>query len=189
MPWSKLHHKHPLRDFPISAHPYNKYLQNPDSTPASILAANPLGHVVRSPSRDVDTVDSGLLSVVERQQIEIQHQQLQQPQHGYSKSLQQHSPRYNNATNTVGIHHSHRHLDTSQSRSIDHSPSPIRDECGNARTDALSDLMANLSNGSDKLNNSPNSAWQVLTSFHVIFKYFARNVSFQMCFMYTSNSR
>ncbi|KAK9686800.1 Phosphotyrosine-binding domain [Popillia japonica] len=139
---------------------HKKYEQNPDSTPASILAANPLGHVVRSPSRDVDTVDSGLLSVVERQQIEIQHQQLQQPQHGYSKSLQQHSPRYNNATNTVGIHHSHRHLDTSQSRSIDHSPSPIRDECGNARTDALSDLMANLSNGSDKLNNSPNSAWQ-----------------------------
>ncbi|GJQ86468.1 putative phosphotyrosine-binding protein [Trypoxylus dichotomus] len=142
---------------------HKKYEQNPDSTPASILAANPLGHVVRSSSKDVDSVDSGLLSVVDHQQIEThqqhQQQQLQLP-HNYKSLQQQHSPRYNSSTNTVGIHHSHHHIDSSQSRNIDHSPSPIRhrDECDNARTDALSDLMANLSNGSDKSNNSPNSA-------------------------------
>lgn len=141
-----------------------QYLQSPDSTPASILAANPLGHVVRSPSRDIDTVDSGLLSVVERKQIETQQQQ---QQHNYSKPHQQHSPRYNSSTNTVGIHHSHHYLDSSLSQNTEHSSPPIRhkDDCDNARSDALSDLMANLSNGSDKSNNSPNSAsaWQVLT--------------------------
>ncbi|KRT79129.1 hypothetical protein AMK59_6412, partial [Oryctes borbonicus] len=83
---------------------HKKYEQNPDSTPASILAANPLGHVVRSSSRGVDSVDSGLLSVVEHQQIEThqQHQQQQQQlqqSHNY-KFLQQHSPRYNSSTNT-----------------------------------------------------------------------------------------
>lgn len=80
-------------------------------------------------------MDSGLLSLVE-------HQQEQQ----YIKT---NSPRYNQGM--VGIENS------------DSSPTDSRTE--STRIDALNDLIANLSSGSDKSSNSPNttSAWQVLT--------------------------
>lgn len=59
------------------------------------------------------------------------------------------SSRYNQAV--VGIENS------------DSSPTDSRTE--STRIDALNDLIANLSSGSDKSSNSPNttSAWQVLT--------------------------
>lgn len=44
-----------------------KYGTQSSSESAATLAANPMGHIVRSPSRGNDTVDSGLLSVVEQQ--------------------------------------------------------------------------------------------------------------------------
>lgn len=111
-------------------------MQNSDSSPASILAANPLGQIVRPPSRGGDTVDSGLLSLVEQEQ--------------YNK----HSPRYNQA-GLVGIEND---------SSVDSSPADMRND--SIRIDALNDLIASLSSGSDKSSNSPNnttSAWQVLT--------------------------
>lgn len=91
-----------------------------------------MGQIVRPPSRGADSVDSGLLSLVEQEQQ-------------YNKTRD--SPRYNNA-NVVGI---------------DSSPNENADK---SRIDALSDLIASLSSGSDK--SSPNSstsatAWQVLT--------------------------
>lgn len=109
-------------------------LQN-EMSPAAALAANPMGHVVRPPSRAADSVDSGLLSLVE-------HEQYNKPRD---------SPRYNNPNNVVGIENCQ--IDPS----LDRSPS-------NSPIDALSDLIASLSNGSDKQSpNSTASAWQVLT--------------------------
>lgn len=101
-----------------------------------------MGHIVRPPSRGADSVDSGLLSLVEHEQ--------------YNKSRD--SPRYNNPNNVVGISNQ---IDSN----LDRSPS-------NSPIDALSDLIASLSNGSDKQSpNSTASAWQVLTSlFSVLFR-------------------
>lgn len=102
-----------------------------------------MGHIVRPPSRGADSVDSGLLSLVEHEQ--------------YNKTRD--SPRYNNPNNVVGII-------TNCHNQIDSSPSP-----SNSPIDALSDLIASLSNGSDKQSpNSTASAWQVLT---IRFIYFA----------------
>lgn len=58
------------------------------------------------------------------------------------------------------------------SENSDSSPSDMRND--STRLDALNDLIANLSSGSDKSSNSPNttSAWQVLTLFFVLFIYF-----------------
>lgn len=113
--------------------------QNTNQTPAQILAANPLGQIVRPPSRGADQMDSGLLSLVEQQQ-----QQQQQP-------YKNNNARYNQGM--VGI-------DDNNENS---SPSDIRND--RIRLDALNDLIVNLSSGSDKSSNSPNtpSAWQVLT--------------------------
>lgn len=121
----------------------NNHLQSNEISPAAALAANPMGHIVRPPSRGADSVDSGLLSLVEHEQ--------------YNKSRD--SPRYNNPNNVVGIVNGHNNqIDTS----LDRSPS-------NSPIDALSDLIASLSNGSDKQSpNSTASAWQVLTPFFFI---------------------
>lgn len=103
-----------------------------------------MGYIVRSPSRGPDSVDSGLLSLVE--------------QENYGKQ----DARYNN-TGVVGIEDTNIENDTHVNMS--HSEkSHIKDD--SSRLDALSDLMANLSSGSDKSHNSSNSssAWQVLTS-------------------------
>lgn len=105
------------------------------------MAANPLGQIIRPPSRGgQDQVDSGLLSLVEQQE--------------YIKS---NSPRYNQGM--VGIENS------------DSSPTDSRTE--STRIDALNDLIANLSSGSDKSSNSPNttSAWQVLTPHFDLFHF------------------
>ncbi|RZB38976.1 tensin [Asbolus verrucosus] len=112
---------------------HERYAQSSDSSPASILAANPMGQIVRPPSRGTDAVDSGLLSLVEQEQ--------------YNK----HSPRYNQG-GLVGIEND---------SSVDSSPADIRND--SIRIDALNDLIASLSSGSDKSSNSPNnttSAWQ-----------------------------
>lgn len=63
------------------------------------------------------------------------------------------SPRYNQS-GLVGI---------DNESSVDSSPADIRND--SIRIDALNDLIASLSSGSDKSSNSPNttSAWQVLT--------------------------
>lgn len=123
-------------------------IQNNEISPAAALAANPMGHIVRPPSRGADSVDSGLLSLVEHEQ--------------YNKTRD--SPRYNNPNNVVGIENCHNQIDRSPSNS------PI---------DALSDLIASLSNGSDKQSpNSTASAWQVLTSFRLCF----------ICLQHTSHS-
>lgn len=113
-----------------------------------------MGHIVRPPSRGADSIDSGLLSLVEHEQ--------------YNKSRD--SPRYNNPNNVVGIVNCHNQIDSSN---IDRSPS-------NSPIDALSDLIASLSNGSDKQSpNSTASAWQVLTSFCFLFYFiFAKHMSF-----------
>lgn len=92
-----------------------------------------MGQIVRPPSRGGDTVDSGLLSLVEQEQ--------------FNKT-----PRYNQA-GLVGIEND---------SSVDSSPA--RND--SVPIDALNDLIASLSSGSDKSSNSPNnttSAWQVLT--------------------------
>ncbi|KAJ8968286.1 hypothetical protein NQ314_002380 [Rhamnusium bicolor] len=108
------------------------FMTNPNQSPASILAANPLGQIIRPPSRGgQDQVDSGLLSLVEQQEK-------------YNKS---NSSRYHQGM--VGIENN-----------VDSSPTDSRNE--STRIDALNDLIANLSSGSDKSSNSPNttSAWQ-----------------------------
>lgn len=107
-------------------------------SPAAALAANPMGHIVRPPSRGADSVDSGLLSLVEHEQ--------------YNKPRE--SPRYNNPNNVVGIENCLNQIESN----LDRSPS-------NSPIDALSDLIASLSNGSDKQspNSTASAAWQVLT--------------------------
>ncbi|KAJ8952247.1 hypothetical protein NQ318_007406, partial [Aromia moschata] len=120
------------RPFMTVKRAHERYAQNPNQTPASILAANPLGQIVRPPSRGgQDQVDSGLLSLVEQQEQ-------------YNKT---NSSRYNQGM--VGIENS-----------AGSSPTDSRNE--STRIDALNDLIANLSSGSDKSSNSPNttSAWQ-----------------------------
>ncbi|KAH0819230.1 hypothetical protein GEV33_003560 [Tenebrio molitor] len=127
------------RPFMTVKRAHERYAQNSDSSPASILAANPLGQIVRPPSRGGDTVDSGLLSLVEQEQ--------------YNK----HSPRYNQA-GLVGIEND---------SSVDSSPADMRND--SIRIDALNDLIASLSSGSDKSSNSPNnttSAWQYREETH-----------------------
>ncbi|KAJ8915601.1 hypothetical protein NQ315_003381 [Exocentrus adspersus] len=119
---------------------------NPNQTPASILAANPLGQIIRPSSRGgQDQPDSGLLSLVEQQEQ-------------YNKI---NSSRYNQGM--VGIETS------------DSSPTDSRTE--STRIDALNDLIANLSSGSDKSSNSPNttSACQVLTPHYFVFSFFLQN--------------
>ncbi|CAH1104712.1 unnamed protein product [Psylliodes chrysocephalus] len=110
---------------------HERFQQNGNQTPAQILAANPLGQIVRPPSRGVDQVDnSGLLSLVEKQQY---------TQHKANYGHQQRE--------TVGI----------ESENIE-----IRPPVDGARLEALNDLIANLSSGSDKSNSPNNSApaWQ-----------------------------
>ncbi|XP_017780364.1 PREDICTED: tensin, partial [Nicrophorus vespilloides] len=100
------------------AHEYQK---------SSSEAPNPLGQVIRSPSRGPDAVDAGLLSLVDQENKHRRH----------------------NTSNSVGIE------DTLLREKLSRS----KDD----RNDALSDLMANLSHGSDKSNNSSSnssSAWQ-----------------------------
>lgn len=109
-----------------------------------------MGHVVRPPSRTgADSVDSGLLSLVEHEQ--------------YNKS------RYNmgnsNPSNVVGI------TENGNGTSADSSPS-------DSPIDALGDLIASLSNGSDKQSpNSTASAWQVLTFEFLVLYFVARSFS------------
>lgn len=94
-----------------------------------------MGQVVRPPSRGGgDTVDSGLLSMVEQKQ-----------------QFNKNSPRYN--PGLVGI------------QSDNDTNSPTTDNRNDStRIDALNDLIANLSSGSDKSSNSSNTAaCQVLT--------------------------
>ncbi|XP_063903482.1 tensin-1 isoform X11 [Zophobas morio] len=127
------------RPFMTVKRAHERYAQSSDSSPASILAANPMGQIVRPPSRGGDTVDSGLLSLVEQEQ--------------YNK----HSPRYNQG-GLVGIEND---------SSVDSSPADIRND--SIGIDALSDLIASLSSGSDKSSNSPNnttSAWQYREETH-----------------------
>lgn len=87
-------------------------------------------------------MDSGLLSLVEQEQLQ-QHQQYKNNNARYNQTM-------------VGI---------DNTETSDSSPSDIRND--STRLDALNDLIANLSSGSDKSSNSPNttSAWQVLTLF------------------------
>ncbi|XP_074032700.1 focal adhesion protein tensin isoform X6 [Leptinotarsa decemlineata] len=120
---------------------HERYAQNSNHSPAQILAANPMGQIVRQSSEGIDQVDNGLLSLVEQQQ--------QQQQQHYKQS----SPRYNSAM--VGIE-----SENSTDSSPTDRPTDLQDE--STRLDALSDLIANLSSGSDKSSNSPNtpSAWQ-----------------------------
>lgn len=100
-----------------------------------------MGQVVRGAARSrADTVDSGLLSMVEH------------------KEFNKNSPRYN--AGLVGIQ-----TDTN----VDNSPPNNRND--STRIDALNDLIANLSSGSDRSSNSSNNntaACQVLTSSHSI---------------------
>ncbi|XP_018561064.1 tensin isoform X3 [Anoplophora glabripennis] len=57
------------RPFMTVKRAHEKYAQNSNQSPASILAANPLGQIIRPPSRgSQDQVDSGLLSLVEQQE-------------------------------------------------------------------------------------------------------------------------
>lgn len=86
-------------------------------------------------------MDSGLLSLVEQEQLQQQQQ------------FKNNNARYNQEM-VVGIDNNENN---------DSSPSDMRND--STRLDALNDLIANLSSGSDKSSNSPNttSAWQVLT--------------------------
>lgn len=117
------------------------------SSPASALAANPLGHAVRPPSRGGDSTD-GLLSLVEQQEQQIKQtvRQNNPPLVGISNSYKENETQINKSS------HGNSHVMTDNSR-VDSS-----------RHDALADLIASLSNGSDNSNDSPNSAnaWQVL---------------------------
>lgn len=88
-------------------------------------------------------MDSGLLSLVEQEQLQQQQQQYKHNNARYNQGL-------------VGI---------DKTENSDSSPTDLRND--STRLDALKDLIANLSSGSDKSSNSPNttSAWQVLTLF------------------------
>ncbi|KAG5891525.1 hypothetical protein JTB14_012585 [Gonioctena quinquepunctata] len=93
---------------------HERYAQN--STPAQILAANPMGQIVRPPSRGVDQVDNGLLSLVEKQQ--------QQQQQQYKSS----NPRYNQTTyqreDSINSWRSQSVTDADTSPSHNSSPRP-----------------------------------------------------------------
>ncbi|CAH0557640.1 unnamed protein product [Brassicogethes aeneus] len=110
------------------------YDRQSNDSPHTMLTQNPMGQIVRAPSRGSDSVDSGLLSCVEQQEQYVKTSRQQYPSGGLVG--------IDNEANT-----------TSTSRSPD-----LRND---STSDALSDLIANLSSGSDKSSNSPNtSAWQ-----------------------------
>ncbi|XP_025831840.1 tensin-like [Agrilus planipennis] len=120
------------------AHEVQKYAEM-SSSPASILAANPLGNVIRSPSRGVDSTDSGLLSLVEKESYAMKQ--------GPTPTM-------------VGTMPSQNSFNSSNQSTLiinetEHKTNPMQH-------DALADLIASLSNGSDTSNDSPNSAtnWQ-----------------------------
>ncbi|ERL91797.1 hypothetical protein D910_09122 [Dendroctonus ponderosae] len=121
------------RPFMTVKRAHEKFSQTHD--PVAALAANPLGQIVRPPSRTAsDQVDSGLLSLVEQKSQYRQNQYL-----GSSEPV-----RYNQQS--VGIANGSS------------AESPLRDE--NSRLGALDDLIANLSSGSEHSSNSPNTtAW------------------------------
>lgn len=106
---------------------------------------------MRSPSRGADTIDSGLLSVVEQQeQTRLQQQQSRynmSPSTGYSTGGASGNQSYGSGT-LVGIDTSSHH-------------------------DALAELIASLSNGSEKSDGSDttntSSAWntQVTCTNHI----------------------
>ncbi|XP_044742901.1 tensin-1 isoform X3 [Chrysoperla carnea] len=66
--------------------------QNSDISPSSSLASNPMGHIIqqqqRTESRSVDSIDSGLLSVVEQQQQKQEHQRQHQNYNGNNNGNQ-----------------------------------------------------------------------------------------------------
>ncbi|KAF5286790.1 hypothetical protein FQR65_LT02208 [Abscondita terminalis] len=131
------------RPFVAVKRAHEKYAQS-SAPPSYVLAENPMGHVIRSPSRGGESVD-GLLSLVEQKQYFKQN------------SLPSNSP-------LVGISNSYKGTDIQNNKSS-HGNSHIMNDnshIDNSRHDALTDLIASLSHGSDNSNDSPNSAnaWQ-----------------------------
>lgn len=113
-------------------------------SPVTVLAANPLGQIVRQESTEQDLIDSsGLLSLVEPNNDYHHHHQ------------QQHQQQYNNSSTMVGIKDANKHV-------VNNNASSNNNKIIKTRNDALNDLIANLSNGSDKSNidnySSPSSA-------------------------------
>uniref|UniRef100_A0A6P7EYM4 Tensin n=1 Tax=Diabrotica virgifera virgifera TaxID=50390 RepID=A0A6P7EYM4_DIAVI len=171
---------------------HERYAQNGNQTPAQILAANPLGHVVRPPSRSTDQVDSGLLSLAEKQQYKNYSKQQQtvgiESETDSSPTAEERLPRPPTDGKPSGDHRSSidREQPVGQRQLVDRVDhrSPIdrdqpqqlvdrgersedrsdgRPPVDGARLEALNDLIANLSSGSDKSNESPNNvapAWQ-----------------------------
>ncbi|CAG9837482.1 unnamed protein product [Diabrotica balteata] len=154
---------------------HERYAQNGNQSPAQILAANPLGHVVRPPSRSTDQVDSGLLSLAEKQQYKTNYSKQQQTvgiesETDSSPTAEERLPRPPTDGKPSVDHRSpidreqpvgQRQLVDRGERSEDRSDG--RPPVDGARLEALNDLIANLSSGSDKSNESPNNvapAWQ-----------------------------
>ncbi|KAK5646403.1 hypothetical protein RI129_004867 [Pyrocoelia pectoralis] len=123
---------------------HEKFVQN-STSPSSALAENPMGHAIRSPSRGGPDSTDGLLSLVEQEQY------FKQSPHPSTSPL-------------VGISNSYKDTETQINKSS-HGNSCIMNDnsrVDSSRHDALADLIASLSNGSDNSNDSPNSAnaWQ-----------------------------
>jgi hypothetical protein len=95
-----------------------------------------MGHIIRSPSRGADQTDNGLLSLVEQEKYNKQ-------------TLRQTNP------SLVGISNTHKN-DSQNNSPIENSPIMNDNNSRMDRHDALADLIASLSNGSDKSNDSPN---------------------------------
>ncbi|XP_049821809.1 tensin-1 isoform X7 [Aethina tumida] len=92
---------------------HEHYAQSTES-PRTILAQNPMGQIVRAPSRGADTVDSGLLSLVEQEQ--------------YSK---QSSPRY-----TPGLYREES-IQSWRSQSVNDETSPSHSSSPRPQTPAF----------------------------------------------------
>lgn len=125
--------------------------------PVAVLAANPHGQVVRPPSRGAGQ------DQVDSGLLSLVEQKVQ-----YSNSTE--PSRYNQGT--VGIENG------------SNGDSSLKDQ--NSRLDALDDLIANLSSGSEHSSNSPNhTAWpQVLTSCLRLFRNnnFITSYLFLLCY-------
>ncbi|KAF5289010.1 hypothetical protein FQA39_LY03889 [Lamprigera yunnana] len=132
------------RPFVTVKRAHEKFVQS-SPPPSYALATNPMGHAIRPPSREADLTDAGLLSLVEQKQYFKQN------------SLPSNSP-------LVGISNSYKENEIQINKSS-HGNSHIMNDnshIDNSRHDALADLIASLSHGSDNSNESPNSAnaWQ-----------------------------
>ncbi|XP_057652022.1 tensin-1 isoform X4 [Diorhabda carinulata] len=142
---------------------HERYTQNGTQTPAQILAVNPLGEIIRPSSRNADQLDNGLLSLAEKQQYKNYNQQQQHTvgieiatNNSPSTENRLSIPRDGGRSSTAD----HRGLFVGQSSDDRVGGVPSLD---GDRLEALNDLIANLSSGSDKSNDSPNniaSAWQ-----------------------------